>query len=312
MNRQLRNNAFSFGEFVWWVGVVEDRMDPEKLGRLKVRIYGYHSPETSKIPKDELFWAMPVQPIVSAAMSGIGLSPTGIVEGTTVIGFFVDGHQALHPVIFGTLGGKPQRNKDGDGFRDPNGKYPRYPLGEQDTNRLARHEKISETIVEQKRNNLEEAKVAFGGDEPGWKEPETPYAAKYPFNHVRESESGHIEEFDDTEGKERMHRWHRKGTFEEIHPDGTVVHKVVKDQYEVILGDDYLKVKGNCKVNIVGDSSVLIEGNADIEINGDCKEHIHGDYDLHVDGDWKIKVDKNQTSETKAIEKRTAELILLN
>jgi hypothetical protein len=309
-NRQLKNNAFSFGEFVWWIGVVEDRKDPEKLGRLRVRIYGYHTADTGKMPKDDLFWAMPMQPIISSAMSGIGFSPTGIVEGTTVVGFFADGHFAQHPIVIGTLGGKPQENQlNGDGFKDPNGKYPKYPKGEQDTNRLARNENISETIVQQKKDSVETADVAFGGT---WKEPETPYAAKYPYNHVRESESGHIEEFDDTEGAERIHRYHRKGTFEEVHPDGTVVHKVVKDQYEVVMGDDYLLIKGDCKVNIVGNSSVLINGDSDIEINGDCKETIHGDYKLTVDGDWNIEVGGDQTSDTSGTEKRTASLILLN
>jgi hypothetical protein len=318
MNRQLKNNAFSFGEFVWWIGVVEDRMDPEKLGRLRVRIYGYHTADTGKIPTEDLFWAMPIQPIISAAMSGIGFSPTGIVEGTTVIGFFADGHAAQHPIILGTLGGKPQQNHlDGDGFRDPNGKYPTYPYGEQDTNRLARNEKINETIVQKKKDSLDKARVAFGGE---WEEPETPYDAVYPYNHVRETESGHIEEFDDTEGAERLHRYHRAGTFEEIHPDGTTVHKIVKDQYEIVLGDNYVLIKGDCKINVVGDSSILVEGDAEIEIEGDCKEEIHGNYDLKVDGNWNVEVGRNwnisvggnQTSDTGGVEKREARRILLN
>ena len=31
------------GEFVWWLGIVEDIQDPEKLGRARVRIHGYHT-----------------------------------------------------------------------------------------------------------------------------------------------------------------------------------------------------------------------------------------------------------------------------
>ena len=34
-----------YGEFVWWQGVVEDRDDPLKLGRCRVRIVGYHTDE---------------------------------------------------------------------------------------------------------------------------------------------------------------------------------------------------------------------------------------------------------------------------
>jgi hypothetical protein len=29
-------------DFIWWIGIVEDRLDPEKMGRCRVRIYGYH------------------------------------------------------------------------------------------------------------------------------------------------------------------------------------------------------------------------------------------------------------------------------
>jgi hypothetical protein len=54
-----------------------------------------------------------------------------------------------------------------------------------------------------------------------WQEPKPYYAAKYPYNHVHQSESGHIIEIDDTPGNERLHRFHRAGTFEEIGPLGT-------------------------------------------------------------------------------------------
>ena len=48
-----------------------------------------------------------------------------------------------------------------------------------------------------------------------------PMISSYPNNHVYESESGHVQEFDDTPGAERIHTYHRAGTFEEIHPDGS-------------------------------------------------------------------------------------------
>ena len=34
---------FNKDGFNWWIGVVENRQDPEKLGRCKVRIFGYHT-----------------------------------------------------------------------------------------------------------------------------------------------------------------------------------------------------------------------------------------------------------------------------
>ena len=97
---------FNKDGFNWWIGVVEDRMDPEKMGRCRVRIYGYHTDSKVILPTKDLPWATPIQPITSAAISGIGSSPLGPVEGTWVIGFFLDGEDMQQPAIFGTIATK--------------------------------------------------------------------------------------------------------------------------------------------------------------------------------------------------------------
>ena len=97
INHPLNTGGFSLGQFVWWIGVVEDRHDPEKLGRLKVRVYGYHTDEKDKIKTEDLFWAGVVSPIQSSSFGGVGFSPTGILEGSTVVGFFLDRAQFSKP-----------------------------------------------------------------------------------------------------------------------------------------------------------------------------------------------------------------------
>ena len=97
---------FSGNNFVWWVGVVEDRKDPEKLGRCRVRIFGHHTNDLSVLPTNKLPWAVPMQPITSAATSGVGTTPVGPVEGTWVMGWFLDGEDCQQPMIMGTIGGK--------------------------------------------------------------------------------------------------------------------------------------------------------------------------------------------------------------
>jgi len=99
-------NIFNKDGFVWWVGVVEDRYDPEKLGRCKVRIFGYHTENKTLLPTYDLPWCIPIQPITSAAISGIGISPLGPVEGTWVVGFFLDGADGQQPAMFGTIASK--------------------------------------------------------------------------------------------------------------------------------------------------------------------------------------------------------------
>lgn len=91
----------------WWIGVVEDRDDPEKMGRLRVRIIGAHSDDKTILPTDKLPWAITMQPTTSAAMSGIGTAPVGILPGTWCVGFFIDGDDMQQPMVMGTFGAKP-------------------------------------------------------------------------------------------------------------------------------------------------------------------------------------------------------------
>ena len=76
--------------FIWFQGVVEDVSDPLRLGRCRVRIIGYHEPDKIILPTDQLPWSHPIQPITSAAVSGVGTTPTGLVPGSHVVGFFRD------------------------------------------------------------------------------------------------------------------------------------------------------------------------------------------------------------------------------
>ena len=487
--------------FQWFVGVVEDRMDPKRLGRLRVRCLGHHTEDKVKLPTSDLPWAHPMNPITSATVSGIGQTPLGAVEGTWVVGFFTDGPTAQQPVVMGTLPGVPKNTPTGEkGFEDPNAAYPRE-AGQSDVNRLAINEtaevpdteaigggnqvlemnggdpndensialrnhpdetvrkaqfqadlqdhlskvkgfksgsnasdmlkaatdfkntyakkfKLPANILQSKENiltgavnhidsivtktigavngtdtgtllkdsilvnslgklytpgnlkdilpsnlsvdaiknglqniksfnikdlstssldnfaslatnkipgNLIKGDVFAGalkyfksplkkvslnphltsvldkanltqnigvaqidgvaGDILGtsglntsltnlgsiagdldslsggaWSEPPSPYAAEYPYNHVYESESGHVKEFDDTAGAERIHERHTSGTGYEIGPAGTKVTKVVKDNYEIISNDDFLHVRGTRRQTV--DEGVRIRCNA--------------------------------------------------
>lgn len=108
--------------FVFWFGVIEDRLDPLELGRCRVRIMGFHPADRRGFPTNKLPWATVVQPTNSASLSGKGSTPVGLVEGSWVTGFFVDGKAAQIPVIVGSIYGMNETLQDGenfgDGFRD--------------------------------------------------------------------------------------------------------------------------------------------------------------------------------------------------
>lgn len=91
--------------FVWFFGKVVDRNDPNRIGRVRVRVFGLHPEDQELVPNDHLPWAAPIMPITSAAHAGIGNMPVGMVEGTIVFGFFADGNDAQLPFILGTVPG---------------------------------------------------------------------------------------------------------------------------------------------------------------------------------------------------------------
>ena len=233
-------NFLGKNDFVWFFGVVEDRNDPVRLGRVRVRCYGWHTDDKDKIPTEYLPWAQVIQNITSAAVSGKGTSPTGLVEGSWVVGFFLDGTRAQEPVVMGSLAGRPENIADTSlGFNDPNGVFPLY-TDESDVNKLARGT-----------NSISKTPDSVTG------EPASPYAAKYPKNHVYESESGHVVEIDDTANAERIHIHHKSGTFIEMHPNGDVVTHH-KNGFRTVTGNDKLHVTGD--LNIVADGNITMDG----------------------------------------------------
>ena len=289
----IPNQPFFVGrnEFVWWQGVVEDVSDPLKLGRCRVRCLGFHTDDKILLPTEHLPWAVPIQPIGSAAMSGIGTSPTGLLPGSWVVGFFRDSNTAQDPIIMGSIGGMPDAKPAAtNGFSDPSGVYPRESyLGESDVNRLARNESISETIVAVKKNSIvSDVSSALG--EESWSEPETPYNAVYPQNHVTETVSGHISEMDDTPGAERIHTYHKSGTFQEIHPDGSKVTKVVGKNYEILLDDNNIKISGTKNENVDGNCNLVVSGSLNIQVAGDANVQVKGNSVVETLGDHFHKV----------------------
>ena len=97
------NNLYNVQGFFWFVGVVENRNDPLRAGRCQVRIFGDHTSDKEQLPTADLPWAIPMLPITSASISGKGQSPVGPVEGTWVVGWYLDGPDKQMPMMVGTV-----------------------------------------------------------------------------------------------------------------------------------------------------------------------------------------------------------------
>ena len=279
--------------FTWFVGVVEDRDDPVQLGRLRVRAFGYHTDDKGAIKTEDLPWAQVMNGVQSASVNGLGFSPTGIVEGSWVIGFFMDGERGQEPVVMGTLPGIPSELADpSKGFNDPTGTYPKG-VDDSDVNGAAREDTCEDHFSRVTKNanriNDNGDAILYPTASPPklstvapdkadayyakkfWKEKPAADGVDswYPLNHVRETESGHLEEFDDTPGGTRYHRFHPTGTYEEIVNDGTRTVKIIGDDNEIVIKGKNMYIGGDWNVTVEGTKRELIKGNYHLEVEGE-------------------------------------------
>ena len=286
-----------FDSFLPFFGVVEGIVDPKKLGRVQVRCYGYHTENKAFIPTEMLRWFTTVVPN-SAGTSGIGDSPTGYVKGSTVFGYFLN-RDLQDGIVIGSITGKPTTEAIASmGFNDPDGVYPIF-IDESDVNRLARNENIDQTIVQQKKDGIRTNVETTSGS---WSEPETPYNAEYPYNNVKESTSGHVQEIDDTPGSERLHEYHKSGTFKEIHPDGSQVIKIVTDSYTIVAGNGYFCVDGNSSGFVAGNNDLVVKGNNKVKIDGNNDVTINGTSTVDVEGAATLRAPTIQLGEDDKVE----------
>jgi len=315
--------------FVWFTAVVEDRNDPLFLNRVRIRIYGAHGYDKQKIASADLPWAEVMMPVTSSSLSGLGTTTHGLVEGSTVMGFYRDDLNMQDPVVIGSFIGVPQKyhridetiddkgtrsfqeiqRTTTEGFNDPrldsessysgtpDGPSPKhinrtyglklaldkspknqggdeainYPresyIGTSDVNLLARatdHEAENTSPVKDAYpNNVIEAggfgKTLYEGNS-GKEERLDWVKPKYPFNHVYESESGHVIEIDDTPDYERINVFHRSGARIEINNKGEI-HILAAPEQDMNLQAENI----NCR-SIGKGGKVRIEAETKVEI----------------------------------------------
>ena len=324
--------------FTWFMGICEDRNDPKALGRIRVRCFGYHTEDLTKLPTQDLPWSQVILP--PTAQPG---SLPNITPGQWVFGFFRDPDMLQEPMVLGVMAGINSSGADTrEGFGDPNAEsaldtqdkkykakpdFGPYPIlvGQPDTSRLSSGGLLQEHPEIAKRDEEATKEVLIANDEPGdpnkWNEllttdtskageaasgtnPETGEARtpkkrrepEYPYNHVRETESGHIQEFDDTPFAERIYEKHKSGTFYEIDADGNKVTRIVGDRYEIVAGAEYVNVKGDVNLTIDSNCNTYIKGNWNIQVDGDVKEVIKGKMTQEVTGAVSETYKANQTT----------------
>lgn len=213
-------------------GVVEDNDDPLKTGRVRVRIWGLHSPSRTKnatdgIPTDELPWAEPCLPVSEGGISGYGIFSVPL-QGSHVMLFFENGN-IMSPRYFASVPGINSTTSQKGGFNDPDGIYPE--AAESDWNSLARD--------------------------------------KYPENMVIAVHGGHYIELDSTEGAKRVKVYHAEGVSIEITNDKNITISGINDQTTTIDNDVSMSVGNDASISIGGDITLTVTGNVTVTATGD-------------------------------------------
>ena len=129
----------------------------------------------------------------------------------------------------------------------------------------------------------------------GTYQPASTYAPEYPFNNVMATESGHVKEYDDTPGLERITERHKSGTNYEVTADGSKNETIVRDNYRLVVGQDTLEVYGDVRVIISGHADVAVAGNLTASVAGNIAADSSGDITLKTNDptNYKIYLDGN-------------------
>lgn len=176
---------------------------------------------------ENLFWSHVMMPVTGANAKGVGVSAVGLNLNSKVFGFRSSSTMSY---VLGS-----------------------FPYAVDDNNHsVSRHARglgpVQKVYIED-----------FG-------EKKTEYAAKYPFNKTITTESGHVLELDDTPRAERIHVYHKSGSYVEIFPDGTIITKSMKDSTSVTIDNHAISViKGDLQIT-ANEGKIQIVSSGDIDM----------------------------------------------
>jgi len=193
------------------------------------------------------------------------------------------------------------QGKNDEAFSDPAGQYPRRTNHNQSSiNKAARGGGGKQLSVGGSVKNID-------------LEVEPAASTQYGMADIRETASGHVIEFNDTPGGERIMLRHKTGAGIEVRPDGTVLVVSTKNKVEVchgsneviVEGEAHLTYKGNLTLDVTGDFNVNCRdyniharGNKTEQIDNDSKTSVFGNRGNSVSGAFVQSVAGNTTNLT--------------
>jgi len=292
------------------IGVVEDRNDPEKLGRVRVRILGLHSPDRkSDIRISDLPWATVMQP---PNVSTAGPTLSQLVEGTWVVCMFLD-QNMQDPLVLGSVpaSARSEEPNYNEGFSDPFGVYPRW-TGDSEVSLISDEERWQEhpTYKARADNRITEIPQAkkyavstVSSTVPDQEYQRTTYdeldlrgsqTSQYPYNSIREFEAGQVEEYDSSPNNSRITESHQSGTYREILDDGTTTTKIVGDGYSITLKNHNMYVQGDLNLTVEGNMRQLVRGDYTLEVDGSHHTFVRGNRETKIGSNDAVEIGADQ------------------
>lgn len=201
----------------------------------------------------------------------------GLINGKFFFQAFDDIVQTSTSFAFGDIG---MGVNAGTLYERPLTRHPIFP-SEQDVHRVCRGDATVYQPGGMKYNYDQQR-------DPLLDEPQMDYNPTYPYNHYKESESGHIYEVDDTPSHERLQIRHKAGTGYHVNPDGTQKSMVVGDNFAVVLQDDKAHIFGNLELFINKDANVSINGEGNISIGRNANIYVGNDVNIHAQNNTNI------------------------
>lgn len=232
--------------------IVRDNNDPEQLKRVRCQV-----PEVLGV---ELLtdWAGPSTDPAGGLEEVDGGSGVPSVGATLMVEF--ESGDVNRPVYRGAWWGRPKGKNH----------VPKLARGQRDESALPP-------------KGTDQFASAAGGVRL---QPQSPYAAKYPFNRVMKTKNGKtVIEIDDTPGAERLHVFHgpSKSWFEmdvmgklSIRAAGGEYKEVLISEDEHVKGDRHAQVDGNDALLILGNKFETIYGSRTTVVFGNDQELVLG------------------------------------
>jgi len=182
---------------------------------------------------------------------------------------------------------KKNKNSTG-GFQDPSGSFPRIQTRDNlsDVNLGSTEKRVTNKNNRVGRKTLTDSAYSAKTILPssGSVKPE------YPYNNATQTPGGHVIEYDDTPGFERVCIRHKNGSSITMFANGDTEMNSEGSSYLITAKDHNVIVRGICNIIVESDANIRVKGNTNIETNGDLNQTVHGDYNLEINGNHTTRV----------------------